>query len=473
MSVVGSCAVAADVVVAYLHPGEVTYSFHSSLNRLVDYDRSRDPSEWRLGQWMAVSCGTGGLIEARNQTIRDFLEGPGEWLLIVDSDMGFQPDALDHLLAVADPEERPIVGGLCFAWKETTPDGVGGFRCSPRATIFDWVEREGQPSVFMGRSIYPVNAVVRCDATGAAFLLVHRNVLEQIRGEHGEHWFDRVPGSDGSLLGEDISFCLRAGALGIPLHVHTGVKTTHMKHLWVSEHDFWAAQVAPPATERTAVVVPVLHRPEHAEPFMASLRASTGLARAYAVVQVDDVEAAAAWEAAGAIVLEVEADVVSFAKKVNVGFRRTTQPWVFVVGSDVRFHPGWLDHAQHVGNTFDAGVVGTNDLGNPRVLAGEHATHFLMRRSYVEEHGGSWDEPGLVCHEGYRHWFVDDEIVTAAKQRGAWAMALGSVVEHLHPAWGKAAGDEVYDLGQSAAAQDQRTFVWRLKRNTAAAVRVA
>lgn len=465
MSVAGSCAVAADVVLAYLHPGEVTYSFHSSLNRLVDYDRSRDPSEWRLGQWLAVSCGTGGLIEARNQTVRDFLAGDGDWLLIVDTDMGFQPDALDRLLAVADPVDRPMVGGLCFAWKETTPDGAGGFRCSPRVTIFDWVEREGHPSVFMGRAVYPVNSVVRCDATGAAFLLVHRTVLERIRDEHGETWFNRVPGTDGSLLGEDISFCLRAGALGMPLHVHTGVKTTHMKHLWVGEHDFWAAQVAPPAATPTAVVVPVLHRPEHAKPFMRSLRASTGLATVYAVVQEGDDEAMAAWDAEGATIIVVDDDTVSFAKKVNAGFNATTEEWVFVVGSDVRFHPGWLDHAQHVGDAFDAGVVGTNDLGNPRVLAGEHATHFLVRRSYVDEHGASWAGPGLVCHEGYRHWFVDDEIVTAAKQRGAWAMALGSVVEHLHPAWGKAANDEVYDLGQAAAAADQREFIWRLERN--------
>jgi hypothetical protein len=72
--------------------------------------------------------------------------------------------------------------------------------------------------------------------------------------------------------------------------------------------------------------------------------------------------------------------------------------------------------------------------------------------------GASWDGPKNVAHVGYRHWFVDDEIVSAAKQRGVWAMAINSVVEHLHPAWGKAKNDEVYTLGQSFAEQDKATF---------------
>jgi hypothetical protein len=110
-------------------------------------------------------------------------------------------------------------------------------------------------------------------------------------------------------------------------------------------------------------------------------------------------------------------------------------------------------------------VIGTNDLGNPRVTSGEHATHLLVRRSYVDDMGSSWDGPKVVAHEGYGHWFVDDELVTAAKQRGVWAMALGSLVEHLHPAWGKANDDDVYELGESHATTDRETFEARCKIN--------
>jgi hypothetical protein len=180
----------------------------------------------------------------------------------------------------------------------------------------------------------------------------------------------------------------------------------------------------------------------------------------YAIADDDDPETGAAWAAAGAQV--VTGNAVTFAKKVNLGYAKTSEPWLFLVGDDVKFHAGWLDHAQHVAGELKADVVGTNDLGNPRVMAGEHATHLLVRRSYVDSVGASWDGPGVVCHEGYRHWFVDDELVTAAKQRGVWQMALGSIVEHNHPLWGKADDDEVYRLGQESAEADRKVFRSRL-----------
>ncbi len=88
------------------------------------------------------------------------------------------------------------------------------------------------------------------------------------------------------------------------------------------------------------------------------------------------------------------------------------------------------------------------------MTAGEHATHLLIRRSYIDEHGASWDGPKLVCHEGYRHNYVDDEIVMAAKTRGQWAMALGSFVEHLHPLWEKGEDDATYELGSLSEKED-------------------
>jgi hypothetical protein len=126
-----------------------------------------------------------------------------------------------------------------------------------------------------------------------------------------------------------------------------------------------------------------------------------------------------------------------------------------------------LDHAQVVGT--HRAVVGTNDLGNARVMAGEHATHLLIKREYIDEVGASWDGPGVVCHEGYRHWFVDDEIVSAAKQRNEWGMALASVVEHLHPLWGKSEDDDTYRLGVRYQAADGKLFRKRLHHEQAVA----
>jgi len=460
------------VTLAYLHDTRPSHSFQDSLQNLVLFDLG---GQGLLhGGYIAMRC-TGGvesIVEGRNKVAKQFLDTDSDYLFWLDDDMGFEADALQKLHAVADPETRPIVAGLCFAAKETETDGYGGFRVKPRVTIMDYVDAE---QAFVGRAHYQPNSLTRCGATGSACILIHRSVFERIRDEYGDNWYTRTHDPAGRLMGEDVSFCARAGALGIPVCVHSGVRTTHFKHLWLGEADYWEQYLSPPATDRVAVVVPVLGRPQQAAPFMTSLRASTGLCTAYAVCDPGD-PARAAWAREGAVVVPYVRDHEglaqvpdvpgTFAEKVNCGYATTEEPWLFLVGSDVTFHPGWLDHAQWTAKLYEASVIGTNDLGNPRVMRGEHATHLLIARDYIDDVGASWDGPKVVCHEGYKHWYVDDEIVTAARQRGVWEMALASRVEHLHPLWGKGEDDDVYQLGQSHAEEDGKLFKRRLRQST-------
>ncbi len=456
-----------DVTVAYIHPNEIAHSFHQSLIAMFGHDLEHHGRLAR-GGWIAVRCyGADGIPAARNFAVQEFLRDKhSDWLMFIDTDMGFTPDTIDRLLEVADPETRPIVGALAFAQKIRDPDGMGGWKMQMAPTLFHWHDegKEGEEVGFLSSRYYPINSLVRVAGTGAACILIHRNVLLRMLDAYGEDWYTRCPNptAGGRMLGEDLSFCLRAGALKIPVYVHTGVRTTHYKSLWLSEQDYWYWMTPEPATEKTAVIVPVMNRPQNAEPFMKSARASSGLVRVYAVCDASDTVTKVAWKENGARVLILpQSELGSFAQKVNYGYRRTDEPWILLVGDDVRFYPGWLDHAQ-----FTAGegyhVVGTNDLANPRTLDGEHSAHLLIRRSYVDEFGGGWDGPKVLAHEGYRHWYVDDEIVTAAKQRDAFAMAMGSIIEHLHPLWGKGEDDEVYQRGQSFAVNDLSLFKERL-----------
>lgn len=436
---------------------------------LIGWDMAHDR---RLNGWASIKCASGGIPEGRNQLGQALLDSDCDWLFMVDADMGFEPMALDQLLSIADPIEKPIVGGLCFAQREAFDDGSNGFRCVPRPTIFDWVRHDDGHWRFTGVAHYPVNALIKSAATGGAFVLIHRNVFQRIRDEQGDTWFDRVRGTDGSLIGEDISFFVRCQALDIPLHVHTGIRTTHLKQLWLGESDFWQSFYAPPATETVDVLVPVLHRPQNIEPFIQSLRASTGLANVLFIAEEDDDETINAIHRCGGDVLRHSG---TFAQKINKAhhwlatqLREARSPWVFLAGDDVRFRPGWLDHAQDVARRYKAQVVGTNDLANPRVMRGEHATHMLISVDYIDQQGASWDGPGTVCHEGYHHWFVDDEIVTVAKQRKVWQSAIGAEVEHLHPMVGKAPDDEIYTLGSSRSQEDEHLFNLRVKRYAAA-----
>jgi hypothetical protein len=83
-------------------------------------------------------------------------------------------------------------------------------------------------------------------------------------------------------------------------------------------------------------------------------------------------------------------------------------------------------------------VIGTNDsepgrVRNPKVAAGVHADHFFVRRSYVEEQGGSLEGPGILAPEAYFHFYTDVEIVQLAKARGVFSPCLDSRVIHHHP----------------------------------------
>jgi len=441
----------------------LTASYMRSFLPSLATDLGGERRLWR-GGYMFQQCTSAGVVEGRNLATAAFLESEAEWLWFVDADMGWDPEALELLLSVADPVERPIIGGLCFGYGPITDrlDQAQAVVKVPFPTIFDLTETDDDMA-FRPRWRYTPGTVVQCSATGAAMLLIHRSVLVKM----GSGWFDRIKHPKAKKLwGEDTSFCARAGLLGFNVFVHTGVKTSHQKSIFVTETTFMTNISADPATERVTVIVPVLNRPQNAEPFMRSLRASTGLADVVAVCSQSEDQYA--WDAAGCgEVLFTEK--ISFAEKVNLGLAKSDRRWVFLVGDDVRFHPGWLDHAQQVARDTGAKVIGTNDLGTTRVTSGDHATHMLIARDYIDDVGASWDGPGVVCHEGYRHWYVDDEIVTAAKQRGVWAPSLASIVEHLHPLFGKAENDDTYRKGQYRMQSDQRLFRKRLAEHMAVA----
>lgn len=236
-----SIDMAGSVTLAYVHADDVAHSWHVSMLNMLTYDLTNAQRIVR-GGFMATRCGTGGIVEGRNAAVERFLAGSAEWLLWVDTDMGFAADSADRLIAAAHPSERPIMGGLCFTQKETESDGMGGFRTAPSPTLFRWVNAGNDQEGFTPWYDYPANEVVPVAATGGAFILIHRSVLEKL-GEAGPNWYSRLTNpTTGQLLSEDLSFCGRAVQAGFPVHVDTRVKTTHMKTQWVGETDYrWAA----------------------------------------------------------------------------------------------------------------------------------------------------------------------------------------------------------------------------------------
>lgn len=225
------------VAIAYVHDHEVSSCWHHSIIELLAHDLGGHGYVFR-GGWVAIRYGTDGLVEGRNMAVRTFLDSKqAEWLWWTDTDMGFEGDVIDRLMEAADPAERPVVGALCFSQREHGSDGRGGWRTSAVPTIYDW-GAVGEQTGFAVRWDYERDRLNRCAGTGSACVLIHRSVFERV-GERFGAWYDRVPNhSTGQLVSEDLSFCMRLGALDIPVHVHAGVRASHHKAVWLDEEDY-------------------------------------------------------------------------------------------------------------------------------------------------------------------------------------------------------------------------------------------
>ena len=223
------------VAVGWLHPGTVSQCFSASLLDLMFYDSAHNARIVSHSHGhIPKETGAGHLHAGRNEVARAFLDkSEAEWLFFIDSDMGFAPDTVDRLVASADPETRPVVGGLAFAQKSAGPGPIGARRFRANPTLYRAAEVDNRIG-FVPMFDYPPDQLVEVQATGAACLLIHRTVLERVRSEYGDRWFSfiEVPKGEHGFteFGEDMSFCLRLVAQDIPIWVDTGVKTTHDKH---------------------------------------------------------------------------------------------------------------------------------------------------------------------------------------------------------------------------------------------------
>ena len=201
------------------------------------------------------------------------------------------------------------------------------------------------------------------------------------------------------------------------------------------------------------IIIPVLRRPQNVGPLVQSISGTTHVSYATVFVaspgdqiEINELEQQNQFYLLMDQSYENNGD---YAKKINHAFNETEAIWYFLGADDLRFHYNWFEEAMKTHSRTEACVIGTNDLGNPIVKKGEHATHSLVLAEYVAE-CGTIDEPGKILHEAYPHEFVDNEFVETAKCRGAWAFSHRSMVEHLHPNWKKSANDAIY------AAQPER-----------------
>lgn len=153
------------------------------------------------------------IYDARDSLAREAIEGGYDYLCFIDSDMVFEQDALMKLLA----RNVDIVTGLYFQRKNShTP------------CIFSEVE----PYSIQYEKEFKKADFFETEAFGTGFCLISVDSLKDTFEQTG-YLFQPAHG-----MGEDLSFCKRAKAVGYKLWVDTTVRLGHIGTYIYDENDY-------------------------------------------------------------------------------------------------------------------------------------------------------------------------------------------------------------------------------------------
>jgi len=197
------------------------------------------------GMYLREVAGTMGVAEGRNHIVNAFLAATrGEWLFMVDTDMGFEPDIVDRMVASAEANKVQVLGALCFALKAKgkgeTALHARRHRITP--TLYRYVDI-GKEQGFLPIMDYGKDSFQYVDATGAAALLIHRDAALKVGDNPFRPMIVRGANPDGTdrAFSEDLSFCSRMASAGVAIGVDTSIKTTHYKTgLYLDEETYQA-----------------------------------------------------------------------------------------------------------------------------------------------------------------------------------------------------------------------------------------
>jgi hypothetical protein len=406
---------------------------------------------------------------ARNDIVRVFLdEHEADWLWFVDTDMTFDPDIVDRLVEAAHPRDRPIMGALCFSLQD-------GYRACPTIYVIRNDDKVGR--VFD----YPKNKLMRV-MTGTGCLLIHRSALEKMRDAKRPdgtprfpkpfEWFHNTQLGD-LPVGEDITFCIRAEAIGIPVHVDTSIKCGHEKRFVVDEEMFIAQRAAgvsdrPDLNFPTFVVIAAKNRHEMTRNLVAQLLEKYHHQNDQTpVVLLYDNGSSPPYDEA------IPAAGMGLHEMWNAGLDAAEQrakelgadKWnVAILNNDLEVPPGFL-------SKLESGIRGHDDnwISYPNhhgvdIPAGQAAV--LENSSMAGQTMSGWafmirGESGLRFDEQFEFWYGDTDIQKQVEAAGKNVVCVGGCyAKHLEPM--KSTMSSPVRLSQAQADEERFAEKWGL-----------
>jgi hypothetical protein len=172
------------------------------------------------------------LVHQRNQCVRDM---DGDWILFIDSDMVFQPKAIMDIIATREKYDFDMLGGLCHQRSEPY-----------QPTVYRRAANDAHGYTFLEK--WEEGAAVEVDATGMAFIIIHKRVFDRIltnaigmgmppleeRQKMPPPPFFKWEGE----YGEDFTFCQEAKATGSRIYVDTTIGIGHVGQHVITRETF-------------------------------------------------------------------------------------------------------------------------------------------------------------------------------------------------------------------------------------------
>lgn len=441
----------------------------------------------------------------RNQLVKTFLEGGWEWIWFIDDDMTFEPDILDRLLEVADEKERPIVGALCFSYHQGRDREVA-------PTIYQIGVKDGEQKIVSGVG-YPRDTLFPVAATGTGCLLAHRRVFVELakRWQTPWPWFNwtewghsfsswgTIPGTDveyagpGDHIGEDITFCLRAGSPHgdredapedpevFPVYVDTRIKCGHRKTVTIDENEYDRRHPMRHGSVPTTVVIPVKGEHHYTEALLTQLAAQKGYVHIFVYDNGSDVDPYTGF-------VPDDCDVIPAAGRSihemwNDGIRASLQKFasvnIAILNNDLEIGPKfleglsealrshdnlWVVSPNYDGREFDHDIQAVKGIAAGREDGtGGMAGFAFMVRGEIFSHGFP------LFDEQYEIWYGDTDFALMVESSGGLCgIVRDTTCVHIDGG-SKTAGSEGKRLKSpelmAAADRDRARFEekWQLK----------
>lgn len=154
----------------------------------------------------------------------------GDWLMFIDDDMVWDARDVGRLVAAREEIDADIIGALCY--RRSAPHAPTMFmREGPLGGGYNFLEDWESD-------------IVEVDATGMAFVIIHKRVFERIAGGPMPPFEDRAHGLPPNFfrwegaLGEDLRFCQDAKASGSRIFVDTRIEVGHIAEVEIRRKHF-------------------------------------------------------------------------------------------------------------------------------------------------------------------------------------------------------------------------------------------